>query len=99
MTVTGLSRVAIPDAADHQPPVWTILDFEAREQDIDRLSGYFATHLDSPGWYLDMHTKAEVFVVFPQKVFRYMRGDEAGRLRAVEHARTVGVPEAQCDWA
>ena len=40
----------------------------------------------------------EVFVVFAERVFRYPHGDAAGRARAVEHGRALGVPEAQLDW-
>ena len=31
-------------------------------------------------------------------VYRYERGDAAGRERAAEHGRRVGVPEHQLDW-
>jgi hypothetical protein len=31
-------------------------------------------------------------------VFRYPRGDAAGRDKAKEYARSAGVPEAQLDW-
>jgi hypothetical protein len=37
-------------------------------------------------------------VVFPGKVFRYPRGDQAGREEAKAHGRSVGVPEPQLDW-
>jgi hypothetical protein len=31
-------------------------------------------------------------------VFRYRRGDEAGRAEAVAYGRSVGTPEHQLDW-
>jgi hypothetical protein len=32
------------------------------------------------------------------KVFRYRRGDEAGRAEAIAYGRSVGTPEHQLDW-
>jgi len=40
----------------------------------------------------------ETFVVFADRIFRYRRGDPAGRAAAERHGRSVGVPEAQLDW-
>jgi hypothetical protein len=37
-------------------------------------------------------------VVFPGKIFRYRRGDQAGREEAQARGRSVGVPEQQLDW-
>ena len=50
------------------------------------------------GWYVDLHTADESFVVFASRVFRYARGDAAGRAAAESHARANGVPDAQIDW-
>jgi hypothetical protein len=38
-------------------------------------------------------------VIYPGKVFRYERGDSAGRAEAQAHGRTMGVPEPQLDWS
>jgi hypothetical protein len=32
------------------------------------------------------------------RVFRYPRGDSAGRAQAAAYGRSVGVPENQLDW-
>jgi len=37
-------------------------------------------------------------VVFAGQVFRYPRGDAAGRASAQAYGRQAGVPEAQLDW-
>ena len=37
-------------------------------------------------------------MVYSGTVFRYARGDAAGRERAREHGRRAGVPEHQLDW-
>ncbi len=50
------------------------------------------------GWYTDFTRGDETFVIFAGRVFRYRRGDEAGRERARAHGRAVGVPVRQLDW-
>ncbi|MGZ6672634.1 MAG: hypothetical protein ACXVFM_09830 [Solirubrobacteraceae bacterium] len=54
--------------------------------------------LAEPGWYADLHTVDESFVVFAGRVFRYPIGDREGRAAAEAHARTRRVPEPQIDW-
>ena len=50
------------------------------------------------GWYRDLRTVGDTFVVFAGQVFRYPRGDVRGRSEAEAYGRSVGVPEAQLDW-
>jgi hypothetical protein len=83
-----------------QPPHWTLLWFEAADTDADRLAEMLSDALDSDeGWYADFHSDSEVTVVFHGRVFRYRRGDAGERAKVEEYARSVGVPEAQLDWA
>lgn len=81
-----------------QPDTWTVMEFEVSDDHAPEIAQAFARVLDQPGWYVDFRSRAEVFVVFPNRVFRYARGDEASRAEAQEHGRSVGVPEAQLDW-
>lgn len=94
--VTG---VVVNDPAPGQPPRWTLLQFEAEDTDAPRLAVALARCLDPGPWYASFITDGEAFVVFADRVFRYRRGDRSGRARAAQYARTVGVPEAQLDWA
>jgi hypothetical protein len=87
-------------AADGQPTLWTVLDFEAEDGQAADLAVALSAALDPAGpWYVDFATAAETFVVFADKVFRYPRGDRAGRVAAAGHARSIGVPPEQIDWA
>jgi hypothetical protein len=52
----------------------------------------------SNGWYADFSVGDERVVVFAGQVFRYRRGDKAGRAEAVAYGRSVGTPEHQLDW-
>ncbi|MFG1837898.1 hypothetical protein ACGFH8_05590 [Micromonospora sp. NPDC049175] len=82
-----------------QPRVWTFLDFEAPDDAADELATALAEILvGDQGWYADFEVGDDHVVVFPGRVFRYTKGDRAGRDAAVAHGRSVGVPEHQLDW-
>ncbi|MEV0742266.1 hypothetical protein AB0I51_41505 [Streptomyces sp. NPDC050549] len=83
-----------------QPAAWTFVEWET---DDDSASGPIAEALAAAlepthGWYADFTVGDERVVVFARKVFRYRRGDEAGRAEAVAYGRSVGTPEHQLDW-
>ncbi|HZA75685.1 MAG TPA: hypothetical protein VE623_04765 [Acidimicrobiales bacterium] len=85
---------------DEQPPQWTLIWFEAADADHDRLADRLSEALEPRGgWYADFHSDTDVTVVFADRVFRYRRGDRAGRAEVEDYARSVGVPESQLDWA
>jgi hypothetical protein len=95
-----VSRVETGGAADGQPPVWTLVEWEADGGDVGSLAEALAEALAPElGWYADFVAGDERVVVFAGKVFRYRRGDEAGRAEAVAYGRSVGTPGHQLDWA
>ena len=98
MTIVRLARYEAADTPDWQPPVWTMVEFEAPDDVSDRLAQELAEALRSPGWYANWNTDAEAVVVFPNRIFRYRHGDLAAREEAKEHGRRCGVPEPQLDW-
>jgi hypothetical protein len=75
-----------------------LIEFEAPASSSDALAGELADSLLSRGWYANWNSDTEATVVFPGKIFRYPRGDQAGREEALAHCRSVGVPEPQLDW-
>ena len=82
-----------------QPDVWTVLEFEAEESDAEELAQAFAAVLeDHPVWYVNFQSPTESFIVFPGQLFRYPRGNEAGRAEAQAYGRKFAIPEAQLDW-
>jgi hypothetical protein len=100
LAVETVRRVGPLDgvAAD-QPTVWTFIEFTSDDASGEVVAGALADALDAQGhWYCDFRTDDETYVVFPGQVFRYPRGDAAGRARAAAHARSIGVPSAQIDW-
>ncbi len=92
-------RVAAGDASAGQPELWTLIEFEAEEQEAGVLAEALAKVLDHQhGWYTDFRTPDETFVVYSGRVFRYPRGDSSGRAEAAAYGRSVGVPEHELDW-
>ena len=86
-------------ATDAQPNLWTLVEWEADEALAGPLAVALAGALRAEnGWYADFTAGDERVVVFAGKVFRYRRGDEAGRAAAVAYGRSVGTPEHQLDW-
>ena len=82
-----------------QPDIWTFLDFEAPDDVADELAEALTEILTSDqGWYADFRVGDDHVIVFSGRVFRYAKGDDAGRDAAVNYGRTVGVPEHQLDW-
>lgn len=98
LTVRRISRYQILDPAPGQPGIWCAVDFEADASDADLLARTFADALDRPGWYVSFQSPEDSFIVFPDRTFRYPRGDQAGREEAEAHGRRLGVPDPQLDW-
>lgn len=96
LTVRKLSRISVEGTSAEQPAVWSLLEFSVERG--AELGDVLAEALDAPGWYADFHDEREIFVVFPGRVFRYPRGDEAAREEAKEFGRSLRIPEAQLDW-
>src|SRR5580704_7630005 len=97
-TVRKISRYRAGGTTPDQPDIWTTLEFEAEEAMGEELAQAFADALDQPGWYVNFESPAENFVVFPGRIFRYPRGDAAGRAAAQAHGRRLAIPERQLDW-
>lgn len=83
-----------------QPSVWTSIEFEAGNEVAGQLAAALARSLLAEGgWYADFTVGDENVVVFANRIFRYSRGDQAGRAEAQEYGRKVGVPAHQLDWS
>jgi hypothetical protein len=99
LTVRKISRFRPGDTTADQPDIWTLLEFEADEAEADQLARAFATVLDDqPTWYVNFQSPTTSFVVFPGRIFRYPRGDKAGRADAEAYGRQLAIPESQLDW-
>jgi hypothetical protein len=98
LVVRGVRRYDVGDVPAYQPSVWTALEFDVADGDGEVLARAFASVIAEPGWYVNFSSDSETFVVYHGRVFRYPRGDAAGRAEAQAHGRAAGVPESQLDW-
>jgi hypothetical protein len=97
--VTEIRRQSFDGLPAGQPDTWTFVEFQVDDDLAPHLAMTLADVLDDAGgWYCDLRTATDTFVVFPRRVFRYPRGDAEQRAVAERHARSIGIPEAQLDW-
>jgi hypothetical protein len=82
-----------------EPRIWTVIEFEADDSVAEALADKLAAILEERGgWYANFSSASETFVVYHVKIFRYPRGDAAGRAEAQAYGREHGVPERELDW-
>src|SRR5579884_2810981 len=98
LTVHRISKYRASGTTPEQPGIWTVLEFSAEEADGPALAEAFAGVLDQPGWYVNFQSRTESFIVCPGRIFRYPRGDAAGRAEAQDYGRKAGIPEPQLGW-
>lgn len=98
LVVHKLTRQRVTNASPDQPPTWSLLEFDLDDHHAVPLAEALQQALDQPGWYADFHNTHETFVVFPDRTFRYPRGDQTTRAQAQSHGRTLAIPEPQLDW-
>jgi hypothetical protein len=97
LNITQTETWHVTNAAELQPGVWTAVSFEVSDVDADTIVAELSRAL-KPQWYIDARWAEWVFVIFPQRVFKYRRGDRAGKAAAQEHALASGIPPSQIDW-
>ncbi len=78
--------------------IWTIIDFEVPLECAGSLADALSQAVEPIGWYVNLQSEPESFVVFSDWVFRYLRGDPHGRAQAQAHGRALGIPGPQLDW-
>lgn len=98
LRVTRSETWQAQNAAACQPPVWTAMSFEADDDQADFLAEKLSLALKPQGWYINASTSEWVYIIFPQRVFKYPPGDVSLRAAARQHGRSTGIPESQLDW-
>jgi len=53
------ARFEVTGAADYQPPIWTLIEFEVPASSSDALATELADSLLSPGWYANWNSDTE----------------------------------------
>ena len=97
--VTKTESWQVSNAATYQPATWTALFFQGEDSQADAIAEKLSQALKPQGWYIHASTAAHVYVLFPGKVFKYLKGGSLQREEAQRYGRSVGVPEGQLDWS
>jgi len=97
LVVQAVHRVTPSDVTLDQPSVWTLLEYQLADADVDHLVAVLAAALDQPGWYADLRSPEET-VVSTRPGLPVCRGDLRARAAAIDHGRTLGIPDSQLDW-
>jgi hypothetical protein len=95
--VTKTEMWDVRNAADWQPKRWTAISFEGESERADEVAQALSRAM-KPAWYANFSTATHAYVVFENKVFKYVKGDAQARAEAQAHALSVGIPESQVDW-
>jgi len=99
LTVSKIFRKDFPDEPPGMPTTWTFIEFQAEDERADEIAQKLADVLTAQGgWFADFGVGGDHVVIFAGKVFRYRKGDEAGRAEATEYGLSVGCPADQLDW-
>jgi hypothetical protein len=96
--VTTAESWRVSNAAEYQPKIWTALSFETEDSQGDAIADVMSRALKLQGWYINASTEMYIFVIFPNKVYKYLKGDSIKREEAKRYGRSIGIPEDQLDW-
>ena len=91
-------RWEVENSAGSRPRIWTAIRFEGDASNADMIAERLSRSLSPHRWCGRISTGKRVYVVFPDKVYKYRPGDVQSRKAAQEHARSLGIPERQLDW-
>ena len=88
----------IDNAAEGQSSTWHLLSVEVESEKIVEVTDAISKALKKGKWYVDFSSDTEKVVVFPERVFRYPRGNAERRQQAVQYGRSLAIPESQLEW-
>jgi hypothetical protein len=87
----------VENAVDWQLRRWTAISFEGESDRADKVAEAMSRAI-KPAWYANFSTETHVYVVFEDRVFKYIKGDAQARAEAQSYAISAGIPESQVDW-
>lgn len=96
--ITKTESWQVSNAATYQPNTWTALSFEVEDSQADLIAEKLSQALKLRGWYINASTATHVYVLFPNRVFKYLKGDDHQRDEAKQYGISRGIPAIQLDW-
>ncbi len=88
----------LADALADQPKQVTIITFEIGDDLASAVVEEISKNLRSGHWYADVAYEFDKYVIFPNKVFRFTPKETEKKQKAVEYAKSLGIPESQIDF-
>lgn len=94
-----------PATAQHQTPwveQWTLHEVAIPEDQAEVIAERLSRAIDrkhSHAWYADFRNEQVHFVVFRDRVFRVDRTDQEDYAEALNHGRSLGIPDHQLDFS
>lgn len=86
------------NASSLQPKIWTAVRFEGEENKLGEFLEKLSKSLKPKAWYVTIKFKDMEYVIFPNKIFSYVIGNNEIKNKARDFARSIEVPESQLDW-
>ena len=86
------------DALPDQAKTVSIITFAVREELAGAVVDELSRLIKPSHWYADVKHEFDVYVIFPNKIFRFMPKEADKRQKAVDYAKTLGIPESQIDF-
>lgn len=92
----------IKNATKDQPKSWTAIyfEFEGTEEEADSKAEVFSRALKSEPipWYMNMSNSEKIYVIYPDKFYKYQKGDKEKLREAKDYGLMIGIPQSQLDW-
>ncbi len=86
------------DALPDQSKEVTIVVFECGDDMAAAVAEEISRHLRPNHWYADIRQEYDTFVIFPNKIFRFAPKETEKHQKAVDYAKSLGIPESQIDF-
>lgn len=86
------------DAAADQPASVSIVKFTVRDEMAPAIAEELSRLIKPGRWYADVRHEFDVYVIFAGKIFHFAPKETEKRAKALEYAKTLGIPEKQLDF-
>lgn len=96
--VTKEEKWNVSKSGKFLPKKWTACYIQGDKSQIDFFAEKLSQTLKPKGCYANLGIDKDSYVIFPNKVFKYKRGDEQKRQKAIKYGRSLEIPEHQLDW-
>lgn len=98
LVITKTEAWDVKNATENQPKVWHAMYYEGNAEDANDIANALSQGLRQGEWYTNFTDGEQVYVIFPQRVFVYAKGNQEKREEAKEYGRSIHLDESQLDW-